>query len=219
MSQISVHSLNNNASGMTHSQPHPIRKAVFPVAGPGTRFLSAAKVMVKERLADLRNLHERDRVPRCHGPRGRLNYFKFARTIPAEEPIDTYNHGEMWRDFTYTYVTDLVRGIRLLIDAVPGGPKTAVEGDNQSPAASFRVVNIGNFDKMRLLDFIDAIEAELGQKARRNYLPMQTGDVRPPPGPTRHCSKPHRLHPADPVPRGAEVVCLGYYAASSTSHV
>jgi UDP-glucuronate 4-epimerase len=65
----------------------------------------------------------------------------------------------------------------LLIDAVPGGPETAVESDNLSPAAPFRVVNIGNSDKVRLLDFIEAIEDELGKKAIRNYMPMQTGDV------------------------------------------
>ncbi|MDF2999586.1 MAG: NAD-dependent epimerase/dehydratase, partial [Xanthobacteraceae bacterium] len=92
--------------------------------------------------------------------------------------IDIYNHGEMWRDFTY--VDDLVRGIRLLIDAVPplpGAREEEVPGDSLSPAAPFRVVNIGNSDKVRLLDFVDAIEQELGAKAIRNYMPMQTGDV------------------------------------------
>mgnify|MGYP005852725877 FL=1 len=112
-----------------------------------------------------------------YGPWGRpdMAYFKFTRAILKGQPIDIYNNGEMWRDFTY--VEDLVRGIRLLIDAVPGGPETAVEGDSLSPAAPFRVVNIGNSDKVRLLDFIDAIEAELGREAIRNYMPMQTGDV------------------------------------------
>jgi UDP-glucuronate 4-epimerase len=112
-----------------------------------------------------------------YGPWGRpdMALFKFTKGILEGTPIDIYNHGEMWRDFTY--VDDLVRGIRLLIDAVPGGPETAVEGDNLSPAAPFRVVNIGNSDKVRLLDFIDAIEAEIGCKAIRNYMPMQTGDV------------------------------------------
>ncbi|MBC7164730.1 MAG: SDR family NAD(P)-dependent oxidoreductase [Roseovarius sp.] len=112
-----------------------------------------------------------------YGPWGRpdMAYFKFTRAILEGEPIEIYNHGQMWRDFTY--VDDLVRGIRLLMDAVPGGPETAVEGDSLSPAAPFRVVNIGNSDKVRLLDFIDAIEAALGQKAIREYLPMQMGDV------------------------------------------
>ena len=112
-----------------------------------------------------------------YGPWGRpdMALFKFTRGILEGTPIDIYNNGEMWRDFTY--VDDLVRGIRLLIDAVPGGPETAVEGDSLSPAAPFRVVNIGNSDKVRLLDFIDAIEAEIGCPAIRNYMPMQTGDV------------------------------------------
>lgn len=112
-----------------------------------------------------------------YGPWGRpdMALFKFTKGILEGTPIDIYNNGDMWRDFTY--VTDLVRGIRLLIDAVPGGPETAVNGDNLSPVAPFRVVNIGNSDKVRLLDFIEAIEKQLGRKAIRNYMPMQTGDV------------------------------------------
>lgn len=112
-----------------------------------------------------------------YGPWGRpdMALFKFTKGILEGTPIDIYNNGEMWRDFTY--VTDLVRGIRLLIDAAPGGPETAVEGDSLSPAAPFRVVNIGNSEKVRLLDFVEAIEDEIGQMAIRNYMPMQTGDV------------------------------------------
>ena len=112
-----------------------------------------------------------------YGPWGRpdMALFKFTKGILEGTPIDIYNHGEMWRDFTY--VDDLVRGIRGLIDAVPGGPDTAVDGDNLSPVAPFRIVNIGNSDKVRLEDFIAAIEAELGRKAVRNYMDMQTGDV------------------------------------------
>ena len=112
-----------------------------------------------------------------YGPWGRpdMALFRFTRGILEGTPIDIYNHGRMWRDFTY--VDDLVRGIRLLIDAVPGGPETAVEGDSLSPVAPFRVVNIGNSDKVRLEDFIDAIEAATGRKAIRNYMDMQPGDV------------------------------------------
>lgn len=112
-----------------------------------------------------------------YGPWGRpdMALFKFTKGILEDTPIDIYNNGEMWRDFTF--VSDLVRGIRLLIDAVPGGPETAVEGDSLSPAAPFRVVNIGNSEKVRLLDYIEAIEEALDKKAIRNYMPMQTGDV------------------------------------------
>ena len=115
-----------------------------------------------------------------YGPWGRpdLALFKFVEAILKNQPIDIYNHGQMYRDFTY--VADLVRAIRLLVDAPPPGPtdrKGIIPGDSLSPAAPYRVVNIGNSDKVRLLDFIDAIEDELGTKAVRNYLPMQMGDV------------------------------------------
>jgi UDP-glucuronate 4-epimerase len=115
-----------------------------------------------------------------YGPWGRpdMALYKFTKGIIEGTPIDIYNDGDMWRDFTY--VEDLVRGIRLLIDAPPIRPETAAdipEGDSLSPAAPFRVVNIGNSDKIKLLDFVEAIEAEVGKKAIRNYMPMQTGDV------------------------------------------
>lgn len=115
-----------------------------------------------------------------YGPWGRpdLALYKFVDAILDGRPIDIYNHGDMYRDFTY--VDDLVRAIRLLIDAVPQRPVSAAdiaEGDSLSPVAPFRVVNIGNNDKVRLLDFVEAIEAELGMKAQRNYMEMQPGDV------------------------------------------
>jgi UDP-glucuronate 4-epimerase len=115
-----------------------------------------------------------------YGPWGRpdMALFKFTRGILEGTPIDIYNHGEMFRDFTY--VEDLVRGIRLLIDVPPVRPASRddiMEGDSLSPVAPFRVVNIGNSDKVRLEDYIDAIEQELGRKAVRNYMGMQTGDV------------------------------------------
>lgn len=114
-----------------------------------------------------------------YGPWGRpdLALYKFVDAILDGRPIDIYNHGDMYRDFTY--VDDLVRAIRLLIDVAPVRPEDGVvpEGDSLSPVAPYRVVNIGNSDKVRLLDFIDAIEGSLGQKAERNYMGMQIGDV------------------------------------------
>lgn len=107
-----------------------------------------------------------------------LALYKFVDAILDDRPIDIYNHGDMYRDFTY--VDDLVRGIRLLIDAVPERPKShedIASGDSLSPVAPFRVVNIGNSEKVRLLDFVDSIEDCLGKKALRNYMPIQTGDV------------------------------------------
>lgn len=115
-----------------------------------------------------------------YGPWGRpdMAYFKFTERMLRGDPIDVYNHGDMYRDFTY--VGDLVRGIRLLIDAVPqrpADPSDIAEGDSLSPVAPYRVVNIGNSTKVRLLDMIEALEAELGVPARRNYMEMQPGDV------------------------------------------
>lgn len=115
-----------------------------------------------------------------YGPWGRpdLALYKFVDAILEDRPIDIYNHGDMYRDFTY--VDDLVRAIRLLIDAAPETPdqRTDVPAlDSISPVAPFRVVNIGNSEKVRLLDFVDAIEESLDKKAIRNYMPMQMGDV------------------------------------------
>jgi len=114
-----------------------------------------------------------------YGPWGRpdMALFKFTKAILEGRPIDVYNHGDMWRDFTY--VSDLVRGIGLLIDCPPPLPGMAagIEGDSLSPVAPWRVVNIGNSSKVRLTDFIDAIEAATGRQATRNLMEMQPGDV------------------------------------------
>ncbi|NUB46543.1 GDP-mannose 4,6-dehydratase [Fertoebacter nigrum] len=113
-----------------------------------------------------------------YGPWGRpdMALFKFTRAILQGEPIDVYNHGDMMRDFTY--VDDLVTGIRRLIDVPPvRSDEAPAPGDSLSQVAPFRVVNIGNGAPVRLLDFVEAIEAALGQVAEKNFLPMQPGDV------------------------------------------
>ncbi|MCL7406666.1 MAG: NAD-dependent epimerase/dehydratase family protein [Marivivens sp.] len=112
-----------------------------------------------------------------YGPWGRpdMALFKFTKAILNGDPIDVYNHGEMKRDFTY--VTDLVEGIRLLIDAAPKRVDEVPEGDSLSPVAPWRVVNIGNSDSVQLTDFIAAIEDATGKTATRNMMPMQAGDV------------------------------------------
>ena len=114
-----------------------------------------------------------------YGPWGRpdMALFKFVKATLEGDPIDVYNHGKMARDFTY--VSDLVRGIRGLIDTPPTGVegREIIEGDSISPAAPFRTVNIGNSDKIELEVFIEAMEATLGMKATKNYMEMQKGDV------------------------------------------
>lgn len=115
-----------------------------------------------------------------YGPWGRpdMALFKFTKGVLEGASIDIYNNGDMYRDFTY--VTDLVRGIRLLIDSIPRRPESGEQipdGDSLSPVAPFRVVNIGNGEKVRLLDFVEAIELACGREAVKNFMPMQKGDV------------------------------------------
>ncbi len=113
-----------------------------------------------------------------YGPWGRpdMALFKFTKQILNNDEIDIYNNGEMYRDFTY--VDDLVNGIKLLIDAVPETGKSVCNTDSISPVGPYRVVNIGNSKKIKLLDFINAIESELDIEAKRNMMPMQVGDVK-----------------------------------------
>ena len=116
-----------------------------------------------------------------YGPWGRpdMALFKFTKAILNGDPIDVYNYGDMSRDFTY--IDDLVRGMRLLMDAVPGdmdlSETNAGKIDSKSAVAPFRVVNIGNSQPSQLLDFIVAIEKSIGIEAVKNLLPMQAGDV------------------------------------------
>ncbi|WP_116133551.1 NAD-dependent epimerase/dehydratase family protein [Tropicimonas sp. IMCC34043] len=107
-----------------------------------------------------------------------MAYFKFARAIREGRAIDVYNHGKMQRDFTYA--DDLIEGIVRLIEVVPPAPEgrgAPVPHDSLSPVAAWRVVNLGMSKPTTLEDFIAALEDALGQKARRNYMEMQPGDV------------------------------------------
>lgn len=115
-----------------------------------------------------------------YGPLGRpdMALFKFVKAALEGEAIDVYNHGQMARDFTY--VTDLVRGIRLLVDlppVQPAQPEDILPGDSLSPVAPFRTVNIGNSTRVPLLEFITEIERALGVEVRKNFMEMQKGDV------------------------------------------
>ena len=115
-----------------------------------------------------------------YGPWGRpdMALFKFVSAILNNKPIEIYNQGKMFRDFTY--IDDLVLAIRKLIDVNPNDTikeNSNIQNDSISPVAPFRIVNIGNSKKIKLLDFIEAIEKKLNKKAIRKYMPMQKGDV------------------------------------------
>ena len=113
-----------------------------------------------------------------YGPWGRpdMALFKFVKGIIENKPIDIFNNGEMKRDFTY--VSDLVYAVLLLLKCYPERNKKICLNDSISPVAPWRVVNIGNSKVEKLSEFIEEIEFCLGKKAIKNFLPMQPGDVK-----------------------------------------
>lgn len=113
-----------------------------------------------------------------YGPWGRpdMAFFLFTKAIFNGETINVFNHGQMMRDFTY--IDDLTKAINLLISTPPvkGQPvKDAL--DSLSPVAPYRIVNIGNANPVKLMDFIQEIETNVGVEAKMNMMPMQPGDV------------------------------------------
>ena len=113
-----------------------------------------------------------------YGPWGRpdMAYFKFTKNILNGKKIDVYNKGKMYRD--YTYIDDIVDGIFRLTNKIPKlNSSKKYKNDSLSHVAPFRILNIGNTKKVYLLDFINTLEKELNKKIKRNYLPMQKGDV------------------------------------------
>jgi|TARA_B110000438_G_scaffold294209_1_gene335271 UDP-glucuronate 4-epimerase len=114
-----------------------------------------------------------------YGPWSRpdMALFKFTESIIKGSKVDIYNNGEMYRDFTY--IDDVVNGVISLIDIPPKeiSEKNIDQNDSLSSVAPFRIVNIGNSKKVKLLDFVEILEKCLEKKAIRNYMPMQKGDV------------------------------------------
>ncbi len=114
-----------------------------------------------------------------YGPWGRpdMALFLFTKAILEDRPIDVFNNGNMERDFTY--IDDIVEGVVRVIDHVPQ-PNPDWNGDDPDPATSYcpwRIYNIGNNAKEKLMRYIEVLEECLGRKAKKNFLPMQAGDV------------------------------------------
>ncbi len=114
-----------------------------------------------------------------YGPWGRpdMAYFLFTKAITEEKPIDVFNYGKMKRDFTY--IDDIIEGVVRVINKTPE-PNAQWSGDNPDSASSYapyRLYNIGNNNPVELMRFIEVVEACLGKKAEKNFLPMQKGDV------------------------------------------
>ena len=114
-----------------------------------------------------------------YGPWGRpdMALFLFTKAILEGRPIDIFNNGRMIRDFTY--VDDIVSGVVRLLDkaAAPDPEFDALAPDPATSSAPYRIFNIGNNQPTELMDYVSALEDALGTTARKNFLPMQPGDV------------------------------------------
>jgi len=114
-----------------------------------------------------------------YGPWGRpdMALFLFTRAILEGRPIDVYNEGRMRRDFTY--IDDIVEGVVRVTDRVPAGNPdwSGEQPDPGTSRAPYRIYNIGNHAPVELLRLIALLEAALGRRAQKRFLPMQPGDV------------------------------------------
>jgi UDP-glucuronate 4-epimerase len=114
-----------------------------------------------------------------YGPWGRpdMALFKFTKSILENKPIDVYNHGNHFRDFTY--IDDVINGIRKVIEKPfkKNHNWNSNKPDLSFSSAPWKVYNIGNNKKVSLLQYIKALENSLNKKAKINFLPMQLGDV------------------------------------------
>jgi len=114
-----------------------------------------------------------------YGPWGRpdMALSKFTRNILAGEAIDVFNNGQLARDFTY--IDDVVEGVLRTADRIPApNPNwSGAHPDSATSSAPYRIYNIGNHQPVELMHFIGVLEKALGREAKKNFLPMQPGDV------------------------------------------
>ncbi|MCD9522220.1 NAD-dependent epimerase/dehydratase family protein [Photobacterium carnosum] len=114
-----------------------------------------------------------------YGPWGRpdMALFKFTNAIMEGKEIDIYNNGDMSRDFTY--IDDIVEGVMRIQDVIPQpNPEWTVEANSSATSsAPYRIYNIGHGSPVKLMDYVEALEASLGVEAKKNVMPMQPGDV------------------------------------------
>lgn len=103
--------------------------------------------------------------------------FIFTKKILEGETIDINNNGDMWRDFTH--VDDIVEGVVRIADVIPtrNDAWTVETGTPASSSAPYAVYNIGHGSPINLMDFVKAIEDELGIEAKKHFREMQPGDV------------------------------------------
>ena len=102
---------------------------------------------------------------------------KFAQAITKGETIKVFNYGNHRRDFTY--IDDIVEGVIRILDrpAPPNPDWSSEKPDSATSSAPWRVYNIGNNNPVNLMDYISALEEALGKEAKKEFLPIQPGDV------------------------------------------
>lgn len=114
-----------------------------------------------------------------YGPWGRpdMALFLFTDAIINDKPIKVFNYGKMKRDFTY--IDDIVEGIIRLLNNPPkrNNDWDKIKADPGTSSAPFKVYNIGNNKPVELMKYIETIEKYLGKEAKKEYLPLQDGDV------------------------------------------
>lgn len=112
-----------------------------------------------------------------YGPWGRpdMAYFKFTKSILKDEPIPVYNNGDLYRDFTY--IDDIVEGVVRVIDNPPLVSNPEKSDGSTGKTTPYKLYNIGNSTPVLLMEYIGAIEKALNIEAKKEFLPMQPGDV------------------------------------------
>ena len=149
-----------------------------------------------------------------YGPWGRpdMSPFLFADAMIRGEPINVFNDGNMARDFTY--IDDIVEGVIRVLNkpAKPDKDFNAIRPDPATSTAPYRVFNIGNGNPTPLMDYIGALETALGVTARKNFMPMQPGDVPATSADTTELGKWVGFQPDTPVVDGVQKFADWYLA-------
>ncbi|ADD69153.1 NAD-dependent epimerase/dehydratase [Denitrovibrio acetiphilus DSM 12809] len=169
-SSSSVYGLNKEIPFKTsHSVDHPI--SLYAAT-------KKSNEMMAHTYSHLFDIHTTGlRFFTVYGPWGRpdMALFIFTKAALEGKPINVFNNGEMFRDFTY--IDDIVEGVVRVLDN-PAKPDADFNGtDPSTSSAPYKIYNIGNSVPVNLMDFIKAIEAKLGKTIEKNMMPIQPGDL------------------------------------------
>ena len=142
-----------------------------------------------------------------YGPWGRpdMAMFLFTKAVLNGQPIKVFNEGDLYRDFTY--IDDIVAGIAGTAERPPWPNSEEFDNEQPNPAyssAPYRILNIGNSEPVKVLDFIIAIEEVTGKKAQLNFMGMQPGDVKTTYADTSRLKALTQYKPATPIKEGVK---------------